>query len=59
MVFASPAWGHRKRALAAVAVRQWRIRREVSLHAQAHRGDLCYEAATPCGARFRLVLPSS
>jgi signal transduction histidine kinase len=28
-------------------------------YAQAHRGDLFYEAATPCGARFQLVLPSS
>lgn len=28
-------------------------------YAQAHRGDLFYEAAAPCGARFQLVLPSS
>ena len=28
-------------------------------YAQAHRGDLFYEAAMPRGARFQLVLPSS
>ena len=28
-------------------------------YAQAHRGDLVYEAAAPRGARFQLVLPSS
>jgi signal transduction histidine kinase len=26
-------------------------------YAQAHRGDLVYERATPSGARFQLVLP--